>query len=183
MKHTQFVLDETEFFLNKLKEEQESFPDFNYYLNAYISAARSVLWIMKNEYGKVNGWKKWYDDTEVDNDKKSLLKGIVDMRNRSLKKMPIQIKEEYIIGDGDICYNIYDEMMPFSGKKITLTIESTGIKEKSSRITDGKTLTLKGTINRIHTVEEFKNKDILDVCQQYFDWLKETVNTCVKRFG
>lgn len=28
---------------------------------------------------KVNSWKKWYDDTEVDNDKKLLLKGIVDM--------------------------------------------------------------------------------------------------------
>ena len=164
MKHTQFVLDETQFFLSKMEENQESFPDFNYYLNAYISAARSVLWIMKNEYCKVSGWLEWYDSTEVDHDKKLLLKGIVEMRNRSLKKAPLQIKQEYIIGDKEVSYNIYDS-------------------KRAGRISDDNTLVLKGTINKINSVQEFKNKDILDVCRQYFDWLNQIVKVCIKQFG
>jgi len=182
LKSTQFVLNETEFFFNKLKETKELFPCFDYYLNAYISSARSVLWIMKSEYGKIDGWQEWYNNTEVDCDKKILLKGIVDMRNRSVKKNPLQIRQEYIIGDGINSYNIYDEMLPFIGKRIHLTIKQIG-KKQASTITNNKTLVLKGTINKIHTVEEFKNKDIIEVCQQYLDWLKEIVNTCMKKFG
>ena len=183
MKHTQFVLDETQFFLSKMEENQESFPDFNYYLNAYISAARSVLWIIKNEYCKVSGWLEWYDSTEVDHDKELLLKGIVEMRNRSLKKAPLQIKQEYIIGDKEVSYNIYDEITPFVGKKISLTIEQTENSKRAGRISDDNTLVLKGTINKINSVQEFKNKDILDVCRQYFDWLNQIVKVCIKQFG
>ncbi len=182
MKSTEFVLNEVEFFLNKLEETKELFPDFDYYLNAFISSARSVLWIMKNEYGKIEGWQEWYDNTDVDSDKKILLSGIVDMRNRSLKKKPLQVKTEFIIGDAINSFNIYDEMMPFAGKKINLTIEQ-GEKKQASKITDGNTLTFHGTINEIHSVEEFKNKDVLEICQQYCDWLKKIVTTCIDKFG
>ena len=183
MKHTQFVLNESEFFLKKLEEEKENYAYFSYYLNAYISAARSVLWIMKNEYNKVAGWKEWYNSTDIDKEKALLLKGIVDMRNRSLKIEPLQIKQEFLIGDENTKFNLYDEIEPFVGKKISFTIEDTGKKEKARRTSDGNSLTLTGKLTPILTVREFKNKDILEVCQQYFDWLNETVETCIRKFG
>ena len=183
MKHTQFVLNETEFFLTKLKEETDRFPNFNYYLNAYINAARSVLWIMKHEYGQINGWREWYDSTEVDNDLEQLLKGIVDMRNRSLKQSPLQIKKEYLIGNDNTYFNLFNEIIPFVGKKVSLTIEQTNEIGNTERIKSDNSLTLKGKLKSIYSVEEFENKDVLDICQQYFDWLKEHVNLCIEKFG
>ena len=49
---------------------------------------------MKSEYGKIDGWQEWYNNTEVDCDKKILLKGIVDMRNRSVKKNDWQLLDK-----------------------------------------------------------------------------------------
>ena len=138
---------------------------------------------MNNEYNKVVGWKEWYDSTDTDKEKALLLKGIVDMRNRSLKIEPLQIKEDFLVGDKNTKFNLYDEMQPFVGKKISFTIEATGKEEKACRISDGNSLTLKGQLTKILSVEEFKNEDVLEVCQQYFCWLKETVETCIQKFG
>ncbi len=183
MERTQFVLDEAEFFLNKMIEEQENMPCFNYYLNAFISSARSTLWIMQSEYQSVPGWKDWYDGTDVDRNKEKLLKGIVDLRNRSVKNTPLQIREEYIIGDENNSFNLFDEFRSYDGKRIDLTIRQDETPHPASRNVSGNTITLHGTVRKVRIVDEFRNRDIIDVCNEYLLWLKETFNLCVVKFG
>jgi hypothetical protein len=93
VENTEFRLNESKFFLGKLKENKEKTLEFEYYLDAYVSSARSVLWIMKSEYSKLNEWNKWYEEKDPNEEQKKLLKGIVDMRNRTLKQRPLKVKK------------------------------------------------------------------------------------------
>ncbi|RHR21780.1 hypothetical protein DWX43_23515 [Clostridium sp. AF19-22AC] len=110
MKNTESRLGEARFFFNKMKESENVFPEFNYYLNAFISSSRSVLWIMNAEYNKIEGWHKWYADKEPDELTKIMLKGIVDARNRSLKKEPLYANKYITLGD-DQCYTDLMEIL------------------------------------------------------------------------
>ena len=40
----------------------------------FFSSSRAVLWIMKAEYSKIDGWKKWHDEKEIDTRTKEMLK-------------------------------------------------------------------------------------------------------------
>ena len=139
---------------------------------------------MKSEYINIPGWKEWYDGMDVNHDEETLLKGIVDMRNRSLKTNPLKVKEEYIVNDGLYSYNINDDLTPYIGKKVRITIFSkntTAVAEIQKN--QDETLILKGILNKIYTVQEFKNKEILQICEDYLDLLKGIINACMNKFG
>lgn len=86
-------LNEAEFFLNNLKKHKNIFPEFDYYLNAFVSSARSILWIMKFEYGSNNKWRDWYNNKTTSESEDILLRGIKNMRNRSIKQAPLKTKK------------------------------------------------------------------------------------------
>jgi hypothetical protein len=56
---TREKLEEAKFFLEQLEADYKS-ARFQYYLSAYISAARSVTWVMRHEYNDVVGWEEWF---------------------------------------------------------------------------------------------------------------------------
>lgn len=58
---------------------------FNYFLSAFISAARSVPWVMRSEYGKVEGWERWYEVEEQLEEDQALLNAFTELRNSSEK--------------------------------------------------------------------------------------------------
>jgi len=67
MGRTRQKLEEAAFFLAKVKEhyfdvldEEEQARPFLYYLSAFVSAARSVTWVMRSEYSALEGWATWY---------------------------------------------------------------------------------------------------------------------------
>ncbi len=57
---TQFKLDEARFFLDHLAPNYGKERKFDFFLSAFISAARSVTWVMKAEYADVEGWAAWF---------------------------------------------------------------------------------------------------------------------------
>lgn len=184
MRDTEYKIDESKFFLEKLKESKDIQPQFNYYLNAFISSARSVLWIMNKEYNKVEGWRSWYDKKAVKKDDAIILKGITDMRNRSLKSTPPRIRKTFYVGNEKENINLNDVLERFAGKKISLSIGEPD-KEKGTfnyAETDN-SFEVQGKLSSKHTVEEFKDRDILEVCDAYMAWLEEVTSECFELFG
>jgi hypothetical protein len=59
MTGTKLKVNEAKFFLEKMKESFQKQPDFDYYLSAFISSSRSVLWVMRCEFSKIHGWEEW----------------------------------------------------------------------------------------------------------------------------
>lgn len=183
MERTNSKLNEAKFFLEMLQINNEKYPEFDYYLNAYFVSARAVLWIMKAEYSKIEGWKQWYDNKTPEAKVQVMLKNIVQARNRSLKQNPLKTRK-YItleLGDGEFV-DIKEKMRKFSGKKVELEIQAVKNKKRVVEETDS-TLHMVGKININNTIKEFKNNDILEICKNYINWLEEIVEECEKKIG
>ncbi|MBC7108976.1 MAG: hypothetical protein H5T41_09395 [Methanomassiliicoccales archaeon] len=67
MSNTRFKLNEAKYFLEQMKEHADSTEEFAYNLSAFLSAARSVTWIMQNEFKNVPGFEEWYSEKQRDN--------------------------------------------------------------------------------------------------------------------
>lgn len=186
MEDTKFRLNESKFFLERMKESEEKSTEFEYYLNAYVSSARSILWIMKSEYSKLSEWKSWYDEKVVSDEQKKLLDGIVKMRNRSLKQKPLKVREYITIGDDKNYLDFNNLLRKYIGKKVSFKIEELDKFNEANGFTfnerDGET-TVTGKLKISKTVEEFKDKDIINICEEYDTWLTSVVNECINTFS
>jgi hypothetical protein len=179
-------LDEAEFFLKKLKRFRNKQPDFNYYINAYITSSRSVLWIMVAEYTHVKGWKEWYDKKAPDSQVEGILSGIVDLRNRSQKQRPIKVNRSLIFENNGQTVNMAEELGFLINKKLNITIEECSKEELKDKPVVNKSDNEVRFFGRVHeapTVEEFNTRDIISVCNDYFIWLRDIVTECINLFG
>lgn len=85
-------LNEALFHLKKLKVSQNNtIEEFEIYLNAFLSSARSVTWILNNECSKSECLKNKYEQTSFQKSDKELLDLMTKLRNKSLKIEPIQV--------------------------------------------------------------------------------------------
>jgi hypothetical protein len=116
-------------------------------------------------------------------EQKKLLKGIVDMRNRTLKQRPLKVKKYATVGDDKNFCDIYEVFDRYIGEKINLTIEAMDEDPGFSVREDNDETQITGKLKISTTVEEFKNKDIIDICAEYDEWLSSIVNECIKLFG
>lgn len=60
MTHTEIKLNEAKYFLEQMKQHIDSPEEFVYNLSAFLSAARSVTFIMQNEFSKIPEFREWY---------------------------------------------------------------------------------------------------------------------------
>jgi len=60
-------LGEAEFFLKKMKLCREGRGEFRYYLSAFLSATRSVTWVLQKDLRTKHGeqFEKWYKEQEL----------------------------------------------------------------------------------------------------------------------
>ena len=95
--YTHLKLEEAHFFLKKMEDNIKIEPDFNHYLNAFITSARAVKWIMNKEYSNIQGWKEWDKELSKRDDNRDILKMITKVRNISQKERPLITNMEYVI--------------------------------------------------------------------------------------
>lgn len=181
-------LDEANFFLNKLKEYKNIFPEFDYFLNAYASSARAVLWIMKSEYDSNDKWKNWYANKSTSEYEDILLRGITNMRNRSLKQAPLKTKKYHMMNLDSETVDLYEELNKFldkhgRDKRYNIQLKEVDNIENPEILRNKNELTIHGRLNIYETVEEFKDSNIIDKCEEYFLWLKSLVEECTSLFN
>lgn len=179
-------LKESKFFLNKMKEEYTVDPDFIYYLSAFISAGRSILWVMRNEYVHIDGWEKWYNSKKpTEEEDRILLKKINDIRLRTVKTKTLHTATRALfdVDKEGITEEIKEYLQSLGNKKISFTIAlNEGDKDKTRLDENGVTFT--GKIDGFfRKIEDFPEEDILKVCERYINNLEELVLECEKEFG
>lgn len=183
MSKTKERLNESHFFLRKFNKNYFNHPQCVYFLDAFIASSRSVLWIMRHEYGKIDGWKEWYKSKQPKKEEKNLLKNITDLRNRSQKREPIKPDMQVQIQIKNISPEIEKKLKEWEGKKVKgefQTIKSEIVdKPKISK----KAISFTGKIDHLKgIVPEFPEDDILSVCRKYYSLLELLVSECEKKF-
>lgn len=187
MKNTNYKLEESKFFLDKMIKNSNKLPDFDYYFNAFISSARSILWIMKNEYIHKPGWEEWYNSIETTGEEDQFNNNINNLRIRSLKKNPPRTSKYVGMITPNENIDVISEIRKFMGEKTKIRCkisfeeienkyESLGIKR------DKQKLTISGKVSCYRTIDEFKKEDVIKIAKKYFNWLESLVFECEKVF-
>ncbi|WP_036124854.1 hypothetical protein [Lysinibacillus sphaericus] len=179
MANTRTKLNEAMFFYKLLKENNKVYPDFNYFLNAFLNSARAVTWIMVSEYDKIDGFKEWYKNQKVDDETKILLDDINVLRVQSTKKEPVQANPvaQFNIDENSITDEVKERLKEINKKKVTITISTDDEEPKEGDIS------IKGRISGIiNSVKEFPNEDIINKCEKYIKELDQLVGECEKQF-
>jgi hypothetical protein len=184
---TQLKLDEARFFLNQLKPNYGKERKFDFYLSAFISAARSVTWVMGTEYAEVPGWRAWFDSLAPSKEEEALLKGTNQVRIRAQKLGPLQTMSRVAVSS----LTVPEELAPRLAEAISKSPSGEvpafvgGSKGKYFVEIDvgGDRLRLAAANVIIERkLEEFPDTHILDVCNAYYASLESVVRQCHEKF-
>jgi len=189
MSRTQDKLEEAHFFLQKLKEHYAQQPDVDYYLSAFISSSRSVIWVMQSEYSNIKGWRDWYDSREPTLEESIFLKSVNEVRIRSEKKEPLRMSTEMTveINERDITPEFEQALETLVDQEVELTVaaakDPVKHRQARTRITKNRSISFLAKISDlIKTVKEFPDQDVLPICQKYYIILKSLVDECEQHF-
>ncbi len=179
MKRTDGKLAEARFFFEKIREYYDQSPDVGYYANAFISAARSVTWVLQAECGDISGWPEWYDAKSATEEEEKFLKKMNAARIRSQKKESIALRAIVTIAvpvpDKDDISS--SEMIPGDKGRGTKTIEIPMVPAGL-----GKAYIRPDLTQATKELEEFHGEDVVEVAARYLKILSELVEECRARF-
>lgn len=80
-------LQEAEYFLGGIAEAQGI--EFQFNLNAFLSAARNVTFVMQKSLASVNGFAEWYEARRLEMHVDATMRYFVELRNFSQKQGPV----------------------------------------------------------------------------------------------
>lgn len=180
---TRLKYQEAEFFLKHLEdtryedirfliEQATSRRVCHFYLSAFLSAARSVTWIMRSEYGRRPGWEEWFNaHKRVENEQ--LLRLFNQLRIRSEKVEPvIPVRTLRIEGDSGPPVERDPDLPLFH-----LTITS------ADPDSDGVPLISGEVVAWTWTTDGLDGNDLLAACHRYLILLGELVDECQSLFA
>jgi hypothetical protein len=179
-----YKLEEAKFFLLALEQNWRHFPHVDYFLSAFVSAARSVTWVMRSEYGSMPGWSEWFDAKKPSSGTRELLKRMNDVPVRSTKSVPVKtrttakvtIPHEQVTPELEAFLN--------SGAKALLRLEPTDRTNTEALVMLGDRVLGRARIEEaMHELPEFQGRDAKDVCRDYLQELEALLAECEARFG
>jgi hypothetical protein len=186
MEKTREKLEEARFFLSHLELNYQELPIFRHYLNAFISSARSVLWIMRAEYCRVSGWEDWFKSQQPTPEEQELMTQTTEARNRTEKQSPLKpvYQLEAIVDAEQLSKSVEELKSEMIGKEFRLDIRGLSDDMTQEVLIIGEENEFIGEVERYFVkLDEFKNEDVLDVCRAYLLFLERAVDECERTFG
>jgi len=78
-------IEETNFFLEQLMNSKNFLFDARYYLSAFLSASRSITFVLQASISKIDGFQKWYAEQQDKLKQNELARYFLETRNLSQK--------------------------------------------------------------------------------------------------
>lgn len=158
-------------------------PDFDFYVSAFISAARSVTWVMHAEYGRVSGWKEWYEQQNPSNEIREFLRKLNDLRVRSQKAVPISTRTtaNVRIPPEAVTPGLIKWLADSKNRRVRLVpVDSSN---EQFALTDGtEVVAIARLAEAQHEVPEFPGEHVAGVCRRYISLLEALAEECERRF-
>ncbi len=144
-------------------------PDFfRYELTAFLSALRSVTFIMQKEFSKEVGFEEWYKEKQGLMKNDAVLKYLHRQRTLTHHIYPIL---QYPIG-------ITEQIS--EGKRVNAVLTGTGGSLVHSTYLTYPRLKPIGEVK--YYFEEIKEKDVIEICQEGLNILNKIVEECEIKF-
>jgi len=185
MWRTRRKLDEAAYFLHKVQAHyydalhaqlrgEDPPPEFHYYLSAFVSAARSVTWVMRSEYSATDGWEEWFKTRVVSAEDRELLRGFNELRVRSEKIAPLNPGHHIEIEN--------EEVPPLSERDPTMPRSRLTITEVLENDEPGEVL-LEAEV-RVYQwrIDQFQDEELLTAARRYTGLLSSLVEECEAAF-
>ena len=177
-KNTLLKLKEAKFFLDKLVPHE---PYFDFYLSAYLNAARSTTWVMRNEFKDNPDWNIWFENKTIASQEKILLKEINKLRIKSTKQTGVQT--EYFFLDclipDENSYPIIEKMQSeLNNCEVMVTISESNRQKREAE--DEYLIT--GTVKLEKNKSQRSREELLDISKEYYAFLKIKVDECIEKF-
>jgi len=166
-----------------MQDSCDKYTEFDYYLNAFIGAARSVNWLMKAEYGSVPGWLQWYEAQAPERDEQQLLAAFTKLRNRSQKQEPLETKAVVVMHfpPESVTPDFKALLERGVGKRFEVTVYAVPEDGDTSKIPSTAVL---GTVAEVgRRLDELGEQDVLDACGKYVAALARLVDDCEAEFA
>ena len=161
-------IKETDFFLEQLTNSK-NLSDARYYLSAFLSASRSITFVLQASISEINGFQKWYEEQQVKLKQNDLAKYFVEARNLSQH-----------VGYYPITSCVFND----NTVKYTFTYHSEAVDSLFQKVFYDN---LAHSINLDHIHNEVKNpipkEDVATACKKYFVLLLEIIQDCYQQFG
>ena len=186
-KLTQLKVEEAAFFLGYLNPNYGKEKKFDFFLSAFISAARSVLWVMRSEYVDVEGWEAWYESVEPSPEEEILFRGTTSVRNRtqkvgSLQTMSMLAVDNIVVSESDSA-RIAETIENAHGEELKVHIGGSNGKYYVQLNCGGELLKLPvETVKFKRELKEFPDREILEVCKTYYESVASLVALCRSKF-
>jgi len=181
MTNTERKLDEAKYFLTLLDIDD---PYFDYILSAFLNAARSIAWVMRHEYNKINGWENWYSKYCLTEKAKQLLKEINELRILATKKEGVKTDFYFLQTDMFIEEEFYPELKKISKLEdgdYILSIEP--FSEKKTDTSDQESIRFLGQIDKSEREYADTREKLKITCEEYLNLMEEVVKSCTKEFS
>jgi hypothetical protein len=182
---TQYKLEEARFFLQLLEDHWRHAPHFDYFLSAFVAAARSVTWIMRSEYSRrFPEWTIWFEEKKPGSSTRVLLKKMNDLRVRATHSDPVRTRTtaQVSIDPSEITPELMQFLESDSGARIRL--ESVNESNTEAYFVVGERRLAKARIvEATHELPEFYGQDVRPACREYLAELESLNNDCIARFG
>jgi hypothetical protein len=156
------------------REDFSAFP-LTYYVSAFVSAARSVAWILRSEYHSVDGWSEWYRSQTLTEEQARTLAAFTAIRNRSQKAEPlilgVRLQSEKPSGEPEAT-----EYLPLPKRRQIrmVPIEANG--------TEGTPIVL--PLERLEMeLPELGEADVYVSAKAYLQLLEDLLDRCEAEFG
>ena len=187
MRRTRQKLDEAAFFLGKVEEhsfdfldDDEKAPPFIYYVSAFVSAARSVQWVMRSECVHSEGWEEWFQSREPAVEDRELLRNFAKIRNRSEKSDPLHPAVKLYASVGSEASADEGGRPPSKNPKLQqYRITITEVAPESEQ-----PCSVEAVLDAVQFgLPELGEGDFLHCCSRYLGLLKGLVEDCEARFS
>jgi len=167
---------EAKYFLDQMKSTQPDRDAFRYNLSAFLSAGRSVTWIMQNEFRHVSGFDDWYADKQTQMEKDELMKVLKNRRN-------LTVHQKSLRPHALVKVNLYERITVSESVSISIK-HADGTEERRDFPSEPKPPipAVPTTTEWLWYFDELPNVDIVTVCTEYVGKLESLVNECVSRF-
>jgi hypothetical protein len=162
---TRRKIREAQYFLSMMKQAFEDDDTFSYNLSAFLSAARSITWVMQKQYARYNGFAEWYCPYQI--------------------KMPANPELDYL--NTLRVEDVHKEPVPTgSTRVVTVSLGLTLVKEGTSVAEQAKESKHKPptqcgsrTVRRFFA--KFEHVDVIEFCENQLSKLTEIVEECENR--
>lgn len=184
---TRQKLAEAEFFLDQVKANYGKLKKFDYFLSAFITSARSVAWVMRSEYCKVDGWEQWYNARKPSREEAAMLKGTNALRVKTEKIAPLKTDSTFIVQGVKLqkrdAEKISSAMAKAKGQKIPVRLSGTTNNYLLELEIAGERFSFPATeVLADRRLKEFPGENIFNVCERYYEAIASVVDECGKKF-